>query len=387
MPAVSNRVAIRRIAEVTFGVTPSTPALIETRFTGESLNYNLSNVVSEEIRDDRMTADLVQVQSDAAGDINVELSYDAYDDFIQAVMAGTWSTPLAVSATVISADSSDDSFNRASGSFVSDGIVVGQWIRVDGFSNQTRTYWRVESVVALKIVVEQKVVVTESAGATITITGSMVRNGTTNRSFTIQKFLDGMATPQYINFRGCRMGQLQLNLQTGSILTGVFGMMALGATRSDSAIAGQTLVAAPTNDVLNSVNNVAEVLINGVPSDQYFNNLALTINNNLRAQDAIGSLDHIGIEMSRLEVNGSLELYFDNGTEYAKFLAATAFAMAFRVQDSAGNSYIFTFPRVKYESGEVVAGGLDQDVMLSSQIRAIRDATTNCMIQIDKFAA
>jgi hypothetical protein len=386
MPAVSNRVALRFISEVTFGTTPTTPALKELRFTGESLNYNLSNVTSEEIRSDRMISDLVQVQSDAAGDLNVELSYDAYDDFIQAALAGTWSTPLAISATVISAANADSSFNRSSGSFVSDGVVVGQWIRVQGFANQTRQFWRVASVVALKIVVEQTgQVVTEAAGLTVTIKGSMLRNGTTKRSFTIQKHIDGITTPQYINFRGARIGQLQLNLQTGSILTGVFSVMALGATRSDSAIAGQTIVPAPTNDVMNAVGNVAEVLFDGVTSTQYFNNLALTLNNNLRAQDAIGSLDHIGIELAKLDVSGSLELYFDNGTEYQKFLSATAFSLAFRVQDATGNAYIFTFPRVKYESGEVVAGGLDQDVMLNAQMRAIRHAATNCMVQVDKF--
>ena len=385
MPAVSNRVAIRHVTESVFGTTPATPALKELRFTGESLNYNLSNVVSEEIRADRMTSDLVQVQSDAAGDLNVELSYDAYDDFIQAALAGTWSTPLNISSSGIDAAAADDSFNRGSGSFVTDGVQVGQWIRVTGFANQTREYFRVATVVALKITVEQSVV-TESAGPTVNITGSMLRNGTTKRSFTIQKFIDGITTPQYINFRGARVGQMQLNLQTGTILTGVFSIMALGATRSDSAIAGQTLVPAPTNDVLNAVGNVAEVLFDGSISAQFFNNMSLTINNNLRAQDAIGSLDHIGIELSRLEVNGSLELYFDDGVEYQRFISATAFSMSFRVTDSDGNAYVFTLPRCKYESGEVVAGGLDQDVMLSAQMRAIMDPTTLCMVQVDKFA-
>lgn len=386
MPAVSNRVALRYVTESVFGTIPNNPTFKEFRFTGESLNYNISNIVSDEIRADRQTADLVQVQSDASGDLNFEFSFGSYDDLLEAVLAGAWTTPLSIDASDISADDTDNSFNRVSGSFVSDGVQVGQWIKVTGFNNQTREYFRVLTVTANKITVEQPVV-TEAAGPDVSIRGSMVRNGTTKRSFSFQKFIDGITTPQYINFRGCRIGQLQLNLQTGAILTGTFSVMALGASRSDNPLVGQTVTAAPSTDVMNAVGNVAEVLFDGAVSNQFFNNLSVTVNNNLRAQDAIGSLDHIGIELSRLELTGSIELYFDNGDEYAKFLDASSFSFAFRVQDSAGNAYIVTLPRVKYETGEVVAGGLDQDVMFNAQIRAIRDPVTDSMIQIDRFQA
>ena len=91
--------------------------------------------------------------------------------------------------------------------------------------------------------------------------------------------------------------------------------------------------------------------------------------------------------MSRLEVTGDSELYFQSNTEYARYLNATAFSLSFRCEDGDGNAYIFTLPRCKYESGEVVAGGLDQDIFQRSTIRAIRDATTDCMVQIDKLDA
>ena len=81
--ATANRASLRFIEEVTFGQTPATPAFNELRYTGESLNYNIENVVSDEIRSDRMTSDLVQVSADASGDVNVEISYDAYDAFWQ----------------------------------------------------------------------------------------------------------------------------------------------------------------------------------------------------------------------------------------------------------------------------------------------------------------
>jgi hypothetical protein len=384
--AASNRVGLRYIEEVTFGTTPSTPAFNELRYTGEGLNYNISNVTSDEIRADRMTSDLVQVSGDASGDINVELSYDAYDELLEGVMASTWSAQLAVSETDIDAATADDSFNTAGGDFVADGLIVGKWFKVDGFTDTSiNGFYRAVTVTTGKVTVTPAVPATESAGNTITMVGAHIRNGTELKSYSVQKQLQDITPNSYFLFNGIRIGQLQLSFETGSILTGIFSMMGLGATVNTTGESGQTEVAAPTEDVMNAVSNLLQIEFDGAVSTAYFNTLGLNINNNLRPQDAIGSLPHVGIALSRLEITGDAELYFQDNAEYTKYLNATAFSMSFRVEDSAGKAYVFTLPRVKYETGEVVAGGLDQDVFQTSTIRAIRDPLTDSMIQIDKF--
>jgi hypothetical protein len=386
--ATANRASLRFIEEVTFGQTPATPAFNELRYTGESLNYNIENVVSDEIRSDRMTSDLVQVSADASGDVNVEISYDAYDAFLAAVMASDWGTVLAVSEIDISATTGTNIFNTVAGDFVADGVVVGQWIEVRGFTNDAiNGYYRVASVTASDITTANAIPASEAAGNTITMGGSMIRNGVVEKSFSVQKELEDLTPSSFFLFNGVRVGQLQLNFETGSILNGSFSLMGLGATVNTTGESGQTEVAAPTNDVMNAVSNVLQIEFDDVVTTAFFNTLNLTINNNLRAQDAISSLPHIGIALSRLEVTGDIEIYFQDNTEYNRYLNATAFSVSFRVEDAAGNAYIFTLPRCKYETGEVVAGGLDQDIFQTSTIRAIRDATTDAMVQIDKFAA
>ena len=93
----------------------------------------------------------------------------------------------------------------------------------------------------------------------------------------------------------------------------------------------------------------------------------------------------IGLALGSLDVSGNIELYFADNTMYDRYLNATEFALSFTVQDGAGNAYIFTFPRVKFESGTVVAGGLNQDVMLSTTWRALAVSTNDCMMQYDAF--
>ncbi len=80
------------IEEVTYGVTPSSPAFKTARMTGEGLKPNINNIKSEEIRADRNVPDLIQVGSSAGGDVNGELSYGAYDDWLESLMNSAWST-------------------------------------------------------------------------------------------------------------------------------------------------------------------------------------------------------------------------------------------------------------------------------------------------------
>ena len=387
--ASSNRVAVRRVKETVFGTIPATPVLLDTRYTGESFNYNISNIVSEEIRADRMTSDLIQVQSDASGDINVELSYGSYDDFIESALADTFSADLSISGTDIAADSTGHQFTSSTTDFAAAGLVVGQWFRVSGFTNTNiNKYYKATSVAANAIgVVTGSVPATEASGQTVDIDGSMIRNGITESSFTIQKHIQDATVPTFINFNGTRIGGMSLTFATGQILTGSFNLMALGAATSTSQIAGATVTPVGSAAVMNAVDNVTEIYEDDTLSTSNFSNLTLNISNNLRAQDAIGSLPHVGIAMSRLEVTGDISIYFEDNVMYDKYVNATQFSLSFRVQDAAGNAYVFTLPAVKFESGSVVSGGLDQDIILEASWRAIADPTTNCMVQIDRVAA
>ena len=126
----SNRVQIRYIEESTWGTTPSTADMQELRFTGESLNYNIENTTSNEIRDDRQVTDLIQTGSANGGDINFELSYGTYDDFIEGALWSDWSSDLAISASTIAATATG--FTDSASGFGS--VNAGQWIKVAGFT-------------------------------------------------------------------------------------------------------------------------------------------------------------------------------------------------------------------------------------------------------------
>lgn len=215
---------------------------------------------------------------------------------------------------------------------------------------------------------------------------STLKNGVTLKSFTIQKHFQDLTAPVFQNFVGVRVGALNLDFKTGSILAGSLSLMGLGASAGTSQIAGASVVESPgvSESIMNSVTDLIEIKENGVTSTMVINSLSVSINNNLRAQDAIGTFGHVGVALGKMDVTGNIEAYFTDLTAYNRFVNGTNFALSFKVQDASTDSYMFTFPVVKFETATIVAGGLDQDVFMKGTWRALYDTTTSCTIQIDK---
>lgn len=87
----SNRVRVSYVEEVTLGTTPTINAatpMRTARITGETLAANISNVVSNEIRADRMVPDLIQASQQNSGDVNFELSFPLARTFLDQMIGG-----------------------------------------------------------------------------------------------------------------------------------------------------------------------------------------------------------------------------------------------------------------------------------------------------------
>ena len=101
-PGSSSRSKTGYVAEVTKGVTPSTPAIQNMRLTSSQLAYTPSRVTSNEIRSDRMVADQILTKLDAGGNIGFELSFHSYDDMIAGALQGAWTVAPNQAVTALS---------------------------------------------------------------------------------------------------------------------------------------------------------------------------------------------------------------------------------------------------------------------------------------------
>src|SRR5688572_18584599 len=88
--ASTSRAQLRYLQETAFGAVAASGPHYRLRMTGESLNFNIGTESSKEIRSDRQTSDLIQTSAQAGGGVNFELSYNEYDDMMEAALQGTW---------------------------------------------------------------------------------------------------------------------------------------------------------------------------------------------------------------------------------------------------------------------------------------------------------
>ena len=387
----SDLTSLRSIKEVTWGVTPGSGNLTQIRYTGESLDANTETVVSKEIRADRATTDLVPVGQSAGGSFDFEMSYGAFEEFIAAAMFSTWSTPLAI--TAVAADMSSDASGFTSTLATKfDNIVVGQWIEVRGFATNTgenNGYYKVLTNDLAGNLTTSPIPpsVETPAGTDAEMHGSMIRNGTTSQSFSIEKRMEGLTATTYQIFTGAMVAGFTQNYAVGEILTGALEILSKDGIMDEIGVTGTTDTAASSNDILNAVSNMSDIRINNVASTDEYLTMTMEIGNNLRGQKAIGTLGNVGVGVGKLDVTGNISVYFESKAEMDKFNNNTAFSLSFRLSDAAGNAMVYTFGKVKYENLSVTAGGENTDLVAEGTWRALLDPTFGAMIQIDTFPA
>lgn len=93
MPA-SNDFArdIGYVAESAFATTPATPSMKALRFTGGFPTVEKNTFASEEIRSDGQIADMRHGTRRLSAELGFELSYGAFDDWLEAALGGTWTS-------------------------------------------------------------------------------------------------------------------------------------------------------------------------------------------------------------------------------------------------------------------------------------------------------
>lgn len=235
---------------------------------------------------------------------------------------------------------------------------------------------------------------TIAAGAKVTIRGTMLRNpgvseDITPQSSTIEtRFMD---VGQSFTTDGLRTGGVSLEVAANAIITGTIKLEGRETKRSALAklsnAANYTVLEANGCENVSATANVGQLLSNGVPLATALKSISIEIEGNLRKQQAVGAKFPVGISAGRLNITGTVEAYFADGTMFDRFLQHETVSLAFPIVDVDQNTYWFTIPAFKIMSDPVAPGGIDQDVMESLEFSAFRDASTKCMMQIDRFSS
>jgi hypothetical protein len=389
--ADTNRGRLAYVAESVFGTTPTDPDFQILRLVSSDLTYNKETTQSNELDSSRMLTDVPEVAANIQGSINIEWSPVTYDDLIEAVLGGTKSTAIASGA-----GSAAISFSTPTATVTDTGafanVEVGQWLLFTGWSNSGNNGWKrvVTNADNDTITITDTGMVTEAAGGSGQIRGSTIKNGTTERSFSLEEAYTDLDLLRL--FQGQRASMMSMSFSPGAILTGSFGFM--GTTvlvADDTADAGTqwygsgSRTAANTYQVLNSTSNVGDIFINGTLSTACFKMFDLNIDNTLRNVQCVGNKFPGSINYGRQVVSGSLtKLFADWTTLYDKMLAHEDISISLGAYNSSGGIHIH-LPRVTLSSDAVnLSGGIDSDVDEPVNWSALKyeDTTLNEFYQI-----
>ena len=116
------------VAEVTPGVTPTNPVWSPLRNTGGVPAVTRDALISNELDGSRETTSIRTGNKQVSGEYAIELSSRSQDDFLAGAMTSAWQDGVEITGAEITVAPAGKTFTRAAGSFITDGVEVGDLI-------------------------------------------------------------------------------------------------------------------------------------------------------------------------------------------------------------------------------------------------------------------
>ena len=324
----SDSLQLAAVEETTPGFIPQNPALDVLRITGEGLAYEVQTASSNELAGGGGggVSDTYISGASVSGPINWELSYNTpWQYLLQGVLGEKWGNdPLAVGI------GADEIYN----------------------GNQLLTY-------------------------------------------TLEKKWPDQATPGqalYQRFTGCSPASMSLSITPNTEISGNFQFSGNTLETDSAALPGATYVQPGTNPVMTAPYVTGITLYDSSGTRVFdvgtacFTDLTLNMNANTRAIPCIGTSGARETARGTLEITIDFSVYFTSNYLIDATLAELEFRLVVSMQDAAGGKYEFDFPRVKLVAQPPVAGGRDQDALITGQFTALR-GTDGYSVKVTRVAA
>jgi len=183
-------------------------------------------------------------------------------------------------------------------------------------------------------------------------------------------------------FTGQTVSTMGISIAPNQMVTTTFGMVGKGMTIGATE---KTQDAASVNSPFDAYSGDLKIgdNVDGLASSAIITQIDFNVSNSFAPTFVVGSDETPALEVGRAEVTGSFSAYFDDATLINRFLNETESAISVSVTDSesAPNSYLFTFPRVKINSADVGVDGPTSRI-ISLSFTALYDTTLDTNLKI-----
>lgn len=299
-------------AETTLGVAASASGAQSLRRVSSSLGLTKDAFTSNEVRSDMQIADVRHGGRSVRGNIDGELSTQTWDEWLAAVLRGTWAAGVSASptdfATGVTASNTGTFTFAGSGSLITKGFKVGDIVRVTGVTGNTNTNFRITSLTATVMTVTPKPTTQAqvASGWTVAVVGNKLLPGVEAPSFTIeQSHLDIDASERFV---GCRIGGANINLPPNGIGTVQWDVLGLNGEMLTGA--SSPYFTSPNPETSTGVLTGIEggVRLNGV-EQAIITGIQINLTNNLSIQPVVGTPIAPDIFYGRTVITGQVSAF------------------------------------------------------------------------------
>jgi len=326
-------------------------------------DFNLSKETYEsaEIRTSRLVSDFRHGIRSAAGTLNGELSPNTYSDFMQSIVARDFTAVTAVTGLAFAVAGPAlglYTLTRATGTWLTSGIQVGQVVRVTAATganadtlNKNLQIASMSALVLTVAVVNGSILTAAPTvtAATIVPTGKLTftpLTGHTDDSYSVEEFYPDVA--QSAVYSGLKVNSMAASLPASGLATIDFGFMGKDLTVKGTSQYFTSPTALGTDSILAAVSGM--LLVNGLPV-ALVTSADFTIDRAMENASAIGSNSIVDVFTGTITATGSLSLYFQDVTfrDYFDNETPVSLSLVLAANSTATSPFLgFTFQKVKF---------------------------------------
>jgi hypothetical protein len=342
--------------ETTFGTLPSASGAQTIRRVSSSFNLTKETYQSEEIRTDYQLTDFRHGVRAVEGNISGELSAGAYSDFLASSLARNWTaaTPSALGSTTIASVTGTYTITRTTGSFLTDGVRVGNGIRLTGFAtnnnNKNLLVIALTATVATVVALNGATLTPETvaSGGTYTVSGKTTyapTNGHTDDSYSFESWQSDIGQSEV--FVGNKVNTVGIALPATGLTTVDLSFMGQDLKQRSASQYFTSPTAQGNNGIFAAVNGA--LIVNGSPV-ALVTAANININRNMTSEAVVGSNIKPEIYEGRIIVDGDFSTLYQDGTfaGYFDTEAEISLVVALTANSLPDSEFMsFTLPRLK----------------------------------------
>lgn len=342
--------------ETTFGTPAGATGGKQLRRVTANFNLTKETYQSEEIRQDYQMSDFRHGVRSVEGSLSGELSSGSYEDFLASAVARnfTATTISGMGSVTIAAAAPFYTITRATGSFITDGLRVGNGVRLTGVATGNTG---INLLVVELTATEAKVAVlnggtltaeTVATGAGMTVVGKTTfapTTGHTDDSYTVEEWYSDIEESEVTV--GNKVNTVGIALPATGLTTIDFGFMGQDLKQTGSSRYFTSPAAQGTNGIFAAVNGA--LIVDGSVV-ALVTSLNININRNMTSEAVVGSNIKPEIYEGRILVDGDFSTLFQDRKFSDYFNEESEISLVCALTESElpdSNFMTFTLPRIK----------------------------------------